>query len=109
MVGCGDDRSPVAERDLENGVVRVEALDNTFRSGSLQVKAGADVLFVNVGRNVHDIVPSSGSSEWGIEQSQFGPGGSYRVQFTEPGTYPYFCSIHGTDAAGMIGEIEVMP
>jgi plastocyanin len=109
IAACSDDRPPVADRTTDDGATRVEALDNSFRTTRQQVAAGTDVMFVNLGRNVHNIVPAGGSSDWGVVQEQFGPGGSYRVRFTEPGVYPYYCSIHGNETAGMIGEIEVLP
>jgi plastocyanin len=107
--GCSDDRTATVVKRADDGTTRVEALDNSFRSVRQQIEAGGDVLFVNLGRNVHNIVPSAGSSEWGVEQERFGPGGSYRVRFVEPGIYPYYCTIHGNETTGMVGEIEVLP
>lgn len=115
LAACGADRDeqadttgePVELAPLEEGAVRVLALDNSFRTELTTVAAGTEVVFDNVGRNVHDIVPSQGSSDWGVTQVDFAPGGRYRVVFTEPGSYPFYCSIHGNDETGMIGRIEV--
>lgn len=109
ITACSDDRTATIDKSVDDGTTRIEALDNSFRSVSQQVKVGDAVTFVNVGRNVHDIAPSGGSSDWGVAQQRFNPGSSYRVRFTEPGTYPYYCTIHGNEVTGMVGEIEVLP
>ena len=28
--------------------------------------------------------------------------------FDEPGEYPYYCTLHGTETAGMVGTIRVV-
>ena len=104
---CADD-AYVAQPDIDlEHATRVDALDNSFRAQTLTVSAGTQVVFVNVGRNVHDVKPAGGSSDWGVDQRQFAPGALYAVRFETPGLYPYYCSIHGTEAAGMTGTIEV--
>ena len=35
------------------------------------------------------------------------PKATYSHVFDQPGTYAYFCTIHGTATAGMIGTIVV--
>ena len=39
--------------------------------------------------------------------ADFQPGDEYRYVFTEPGEYPYHCTIHGTHDIGMIGTVVV--
>jgi len=68
---CADD-ADVAQPDIDlTGATRVDALDNSFRAQTLTVAAGTEVVFVNVGRNVHDVKPAAGSSDWGVDQRQF--------------------------------------
>jgi plastocyanin len=65
------------------------------------------VHFVNKGRNDHNVLPSEGDT-WGVQQAQFFPDAEYSYEFDQPGTYPYYCSIHGTaTGVGMVGTIEV--
>jgi len=91
-----------------NGVVvEVLAIDNTFRPETLSVEAGTEVVFVNNGRNAHDVRPADGSDGWGVAADGFEPGDRYSLVFGAPGTYAYYCSIHGTATAGMLGTIEV--
>lgn len=93
--------APVAEP------VHVQSLDNTFRPEVVEVTVGTEVVWTNVGRNDHDVTPSDGSTTWGVDADGFGPGAEYRHTFTEPGEYPYFCSIHGTAEVGQLGTIIV--
>lgn len=89
--------------------VTVQVIDNSFRPPELDVAAGTEVVFENRGRNDHNVLPKGDptGSAWGVQKEQFAPGASYAHVFTEPGTYAYYCSIHGTDAVGMVGTITV--
>jgi plastocyanin len=103
LAGCGggDDVTLVEGVEREVGV-----LDNTFRPGEVEVAAGTEVVWENGGRNDHNVLPVEGD-DWGVEADEFAPGDVYRHRFTEPGTYPYYCSLHGTTTAGMVGSIVV--
>ena len=86
--------------------VNVIAIDNTFRAQDTQAKVGDTVTFTNKGKNDHDVLPQEGTA-WGVHIAGFHPGDTYRYVFTEPGEYPFFCSIHGTNLKGMVGTITV--
>ena len=113
--GCASDPSDVGagpnagKAGTPNGVVvEVQALDNTFRPADLVIEAGTEVVFDNVGRNEHDVVPEPGSIQgWGVGEDRFAPGDRYAHVFTEPGEYLYLCTIHGVDRKGMVGTITV--
>lgn len=115
--GGGGDRS--AGEDAERGeevpedVVAVDtdpapvaALDNTFRPENVEVAAGTEVSWTNRGRNEHNVLPTDGD-DWGVEVDGFQPGDTYSYTFDEPGVYRYYCSLHGTENAGMIGALVV--
>ena len=91
---------------MDGSEVQVSALDNTFRVADIQVKPGTKVVWENKGRNDHDVLPVSGDA-WGVQPDSFAPGDTYSTTFDEPGVYRYYCSIHGTTDAGMIGTIVV--
>lgn len=103
--GCsGDDASEVT---LVEGIeARVSSIDNTFRPETLEVLAGTEVRWTNDGRNEHNVLPVEGD-DWGVQVDDFAPGDEYVHRFTEPGTYAYYCSLHGTTTKGMIGAIVV--
>lgn len=89
--------------------VTVQAIDNSFRPDPLEVPVGTEVIFENRGRNDHNVLPKGdpAAAAWGVQKEQFAPGDVYSHVFDEPGTYAYYCSIHGTDAVGMVGTIIV--
>jgi plastocyanin len=91
---------------MEGMEVEVEALDNTFRAQDIQISSGATVTWTNEGRNDHDVLPVEGD-DWGAEVEEFAPGDVYEHTFDTPGVYSYYCSIHGTTTAGMIGTVVV--
>jgi plastocyanin len=112
LMGCGDDGEPEVDAGgppvvLEGGTVQIDSLDNIFRPEDAQITAGTEVVWRNRGRNVHNVLPVDGDG-WGVEVDDFGPGETYAHTFTEAGTYPYYCSLHGTTTAGMIGTITVV-
>lgn len=96
---------------IEGGEAEVDSLDNSFNPQNIQVAPGTTVVWENKGRTDHDIVPAGEDEpgEWGVERSDFGPGDIYEHTFEEPGTYRYYCTLHGTDEAGMIGAVVVDP
>lgn len=108
VAGCGDDKTYVtALTPAPPEDTTVSAIDNFFRPEVLEVPAGTEVTFLNNGRNDHNIVVTGTSSAFGVAKEAFRPGGLYSFTFEEPGTYEYFCSIHGTAAAGMVGSVRV--
>lgn len=91
-------------------VVTVQSLDNTFRPAALTVVVGDEVVFDNVGRNEHNVIPEPDSLQgWGIGDADFPPGATYSHVFDEPGEYRYVCTIHGVKGKGMVGTIIVTP
>ena len=105
LAGCGDDGGDVAL--VEGVTAQVTTTDNNYSPETLEVAAGTEVIWVNKGRNDHNVTPSDGGDfEIPIEDFKPGDEGSYR--FTEPGEYPYYCTIHGTPTAGQIGTIVVV-
>jgi plastocyanin len=84
----------------------VNALDNSFMPENIQVKAGTEVVWTNKGRNEHNALHVDGD-DWGVEVDDFQPGDVYSHTFDEPDVYRYYCSIHGSTDAGMIGTVVV--
>jgi plastocyanin len=103
--GGGDDESEVAVV-INDPQATVEARDNTFDAETIQVAPGTLVMWTNRGRQDHDIVPAEGS-DWGVPPEDFPPNALYQHTFDEPGTYRYYCSLHGTAEAGMTGTVIV--
>ncbi len=70
------------------------------------MRPGTTVVWSNRGRNQHDVVPAEDGG-WGVDAEGFQPGDTYSYTFDQPGTYHYYCSIHGTATVGMIGAVVV--
>ncbi|HEY8544180.1 MAG TPA: plastocyanin/azurin family copper-binding protein [Acidimicrobiales bacterium] len=109
----GDAADDAAEQledvvDIDGDTAEVKVLDNTFNEENIRVAPGTKVVWTNDGRQDHDIVPVDGdTSDWGVEPEDFESGDVYEHTFDEPGTYRYYCSLHGTEDAGMIGAVVV--
>lgn len=88
-------------------VVQVRSLDNSFIQASIEVEAGTEVLWINGGRNDHNILPVDDTLGWGVDRDTFVPGTEFTLLFDEPGVFPYYCSIHGTKDIGMVGTVIV--
>lgn len=106
VAGCGGDGSSVAAEGGPGETVAVRAADNRFIAEEVRVRAGTEIVWTNTGRNPHDVVPAEGNG-WGVALDAFAPGSEYRRVFSEPGTYAYYCTIHGTAGAGMKGVVIV--
>lgn len=91
---------------VEGVTVEVIALDNVFEPTAVEVAAGTEVTFTNDGRNDHNVLPVE-EGDFRLDVADFLPGEVGTFRFTEPGTYPYYCSIHGNAEKGMIGTIVV--
>ena len=87
--------------------VEVRALDNSFVAPVVEIDAGTEVRWVNGGRNDHNVLPVDDGLAWGVERDEFAPTEDYAHVFDQPGVYPYYCSIHGTKEAGMVGAVVV--
>ena len=105
--GCGDTGGAGSDVSLVEGVTEdVRVLDNTYRPEDIEVAAGTEVVWENRGRNDHNVLPVEGD-DWGVDADDFERGDVYSHRFTEPGRHPYYCSLHGTKKAGMVGTIVV--
>ena len=108
--GGGDDGGAELENvvAIDGDTADVKVLDNTFNDENIQVAPGTKVVWTNDGRQDHDIIPVDGDvDDWGVEPEDFVSGDVYEHTFDEPGTYRYFCSLHGSEDAGMIGAVVV--
>ena len=107
LVGCGGRDEEAGEPSLpSSSLARVSAVDNTFQPEHISMRAGTEVTWTNDGRNDHNVIPVEGNG-WGVATDGFHAGDTYRYVFTEPGTYRYYCSLHGTAEAGMVGVVDV--
>lgn len=97
LVACGSSaQAPVGPS--------VSMTDNEFTPGTLHIKPGQTVTWVNNGQAVHTVTADDGS----FNSQNVQPGAEYRRTFTVPGRYPYYCELHGAAGGyGMSGVIIV--
>ncbi len=93
--------------------VTVEVTDNAFTDRIILVSPGTEVVWVNEGRNDHNVRPSAEGPGPGwfteVDVGTLTDGGSGSVTFEGVGDFPYFCSFHGTARRGQRGRVIVVP
>lgn len=93
--------SPPPQSPVTGGDAVVKMTDSLkFEPASITVAAGTEVLFDNPERLPHTVSAIDGSFESGTVNG----GGEYSRTFDKPGTFKYFCKIHGR---AMSGEVVV--
>jgi plastocyanin len=81
--------SAPAAGDAPN-TVRIAIQDFKFTPGSLTVKAGSTVTWVNDDDEAHTVIGDAGS----FRSSAFDTGETFSYRFDTPGTYRITCSLH---------------
>jgi len=72
----------------------VSIVDFAFNPPSLTIAVGDTVTWTNNGTSLHSSVSGTNCAADGIWNSGIlGPGQSFSLAFTTPGTFPYFCSV----------------
>jgi plastocyanin len=79
--------------------VQVVMLNRSYDPGTVTVKVGDTVTWLNQDPLQHDVIAENGE----FKSELFDEGETFTFTFTAAGTYPYFCSIH----AGMEGTVIV--
>jgi plastocyanin len=88
--------------------VTVDAVDNAFQPQYIKVSKGTKVEFTNTGQNPHNVFAADQGAFTDVPVDQFGPGATADVTLDDAGTFPYYCSLHGTAKRGMNGRIIVV-
>ena len=92
--------------------VTVVVTDNAFTDRIILVSPGTEVVWVNEGRNDHNVRPSAEGPGPGwfaeVDVGSLADGGSGSVTFDGVGDFPYFCSFHGTARRGQRGRVVVV-
>jgi plastocyanin len=84
------------------GAVTVRLTDDRFRPARITVPAGTTVTWVNEEDDPtveHNVI----ARDYRWASDNFLPGEAYEHTFDTPGTYRYFCDLHG----GMVGQVVV--
>jgi plastocyanin len=88
--------------------------DNFFQPETLTVQAGSTVLWEQQGNLPHNVTADDDS--WSshpacspaLPGTCMADGDTYSRAFPEPGTFGYYCTLHGTPGNGMAGTVRVV-
>jgi plastocyanin len=84
--------------------VEVSIQDFQFAPGRLTVRVGTTVVWTHNGRARHTVSADDGL----FDSGSLSAGGVFEFTFDTPGTYAYFCRLHGGHGGqGMAGTIVV--
>jgi|tagenome__1003787_1003787.scaffolds.fasta_scaffold20564926_1 plastocyanin len=84
----------------------VNVSDNQFSPASLTISAGTTVVWTwGPSAHNHNVAPAA--SEPARSGNPVNGPHTYQYKFNTPGTYVYFCEVHGTPTTGMKGTIIV--
>ena len=101
----------VADSEYEDSTgqdaVEIDVRDNTFGPQYITVSPGTEITFTNNGRNPHNALPVEEGAFEDVAVDELQPDDQASRTFDEPGDYPYYCSLHGTQSRGMTGRIRV--
>lgn len=97
FAGCTSNQStpqaPVVTQSPQSEPNSVTIEKFAFNPETLTIKPGTTVTWKNRDAVDHTIIAESGSTIQ-FRSKELGSGDSYSFTFSEPGTYPYYCSIH---------------
>jgi plastocyanin len=92
----------------------IEIVDTAFQPGDLSVAAGTEVRWTQSGKQPHSVTAADRSFDSSPECSLLVPANclheasAFSHVFSQPGTYRYYCRIHGTPGGiGMVGTVMV--
>jgi plastocyanin len=95
---------PSAAVAQDAGSAFVSVQDNQFSPATLKVSPGDSVTWSFEGSSAHTVTADDGSFDSGT----LNQGDSFGMTFDTPGTYAYYCNIHGGPGGiGMAGTIVV--
>lgn len=104
------------QADPSGVAVAVEIIDTDFRPPVVTVQAGTEVNWTQIGDQPHSVSAADGSFDSSprcgpIDSDEcLGMGDVFSHSFDAPGTYVYYCRVHGLpDGTGMVGKIVVRP
>lgn len=104
------DRS--AKHDAEE--IRVTVVDTAFKPAQVSVAVGSKLVWKQSGKQPHSVTATQDEFDSSPDCSPLEiasclhEGSSFSHTFDKPGTYRYYCRVHGLpDGTGMVGAVRV--
>jgi plastocyanin len=78
--------------------------DNVFQPAQLTIGVGRSIIWRNQGSIGHTATSGTPASNPGslFDSGIVPPGGGFMFTISQPGTYVYFCRVHGTAMSGTL-------
>ncbi|MEM7142170.1 MAG: hypothetical protein AAF548_14195 [Actinomycetota bacterium] len=87
-------------------LVEIIVTENIFTERYFRVDPGTQILFRNEGSDAHNVKPAIAGAFPTIDKDALNLEPQALV-LTEPGDYPFYCSLHGTSKRGQTGYVIV--
>jgi plastocyanin len=100
LLSCSNNDNPTMNPPPNSMSVAVK--DDFFDPAALTVPSGTTVLWQNQGNSNHTVTSGSANAVTGMFDSPLNNGQTFQFTFTQAGTFPYFCRIHGQMMSGTI-------
>jgi plastocyanin len=82
----------------------VSATDDVFSPATIRIDPGDTITWSNDGETVHTVTADDAA----FDSGPMAAGDAFTSSFSEPGTYPYYCAVHGAaGGVGMSGTVVV--
>lgn len=112
-VSEGDSRDDSGKRDA-GAAGGVMVIDTAFKPRAISVTAGSNVVWNQIGKQPHSVTSTDERFDSSPDcspievESCLEEGSKFSETFDKPGTYRYYCRVHGLpDGTGMVGTITV--
>jgi plastocyanin len=108
LSACGGDGGGASSAaEPAAGASRVDIKTFQYAPDPIEVEAGTTVTFVNADDTTHTVTAGTRKSpDPAAFDEKLGPKtGTAEVEFSEPGTYDYFCTLH--TGPGMTAKVVV--
>jgi len=97
-----------------NGKAMARVVDTAFAPETLTVEAGTEVVWRQTGKQPHSVTANDEGFDSSPKCSPLNSdrcleeGDSFFFTFEEPGSFKYYCRVHGlADGTGMVGVVKV--
>jgi plastocyanin len=99
LMSCNQDNSTTPP---SNNTIAIK--DNFFDPANITVAVGRPVIWRHQGTATHTVTSGTPTSNSGalFDSGALNPGGGFQFTFNSPGTYPYYCRVHGIAMTGTI-------
>jgi plastocyanin len=98
LAACGDETGPAGRVDTREVLV----VDYAFEPADIRIAEADTVTWTWAGIEPHTVTFDDPT----FQGSAILTAGTHQIRFDSPGTFTYFCSIHGREV--MSGSVEVM-